>query len=452
MGKLGFIVLGIVITPLLAACAPPATDAVASPDDTPTPVVEATAIIEATPTPTATSLDDSAALANEDATPTPTAPPEHDSAVAGQTPTASASHDPTPTPTAPVVEGAEHPTPTPAVAQGGDGQASGCVSNPNPTFTVAHTDLDKVSFISPMIVPSGNWLKNRSYFVIKNDPSTGDAFNVPVHAPIDMVLTGITRYMESAMDHQGNLLEQDQLDLEFQVSCEVSIGFDHVKTLVGEGAEVTPAEAVWDTRDAQKQVRVEYQAGDLIGYTKGTSVAHTWDFIMESTLSTIQYANQERYETMGDLVRMRQAVCPYDYYEESIRAQYLALFGGWAGLMTGATTCLGSPDVLGSIAGGWFGSPYAGDAFMPADWALAVVHTADDRVEINDASNSVRTDGSHSTHMVPGLVTTEHCYQDYNTPAKHVYLKMLAVDQVAYAFGQGTCPASFPSDSSIAYR
>ncbi|MDA0734077.1 MAG: hypothetical protein O2909_08750 [Chloroflexi bacterium] len=44
--------------------------------------------------------------------------------------------------------------------------ATNCVSNPNPEFTAHISDLNKVEFISPTIVASGNWLKNRSYLVI----------------------------------------------------------------------------------------------------------------------------------------------------------------------------------------------------------------------------------------------------------------------------------------------
>jgi len=338
-------------------------------------------------------------------------------------------------------------------SDGASGQDAGCVSDPTPVLTVAHTELDKIDFMMPMIVPSGNWLKNRSYFVIGTDPATGDAYDVPVYAPVDMTLYGITRYIESARDFDGNVLEQDQYDLRFHVSCEVELGFDHVGRLVGAALELQPAEAARTTRDSMKSVRIAYTAGDLIGYSQGTGMAHTFDFLMTNSGSTIQYANQERYETMGELSRLRQATCPYDYYIEPMRSQYFALFGGWAGLMIGADECFGSPDVPGTLAGGWFGSPFElGTEFAVVDWALAVVPTADGRVEVNDAQRSVRADPDDPTNLAPGLVTTEHCYQDYRSPASFAYLKLLSADEIAYALADGPCPSSLPTDFSVAYR
>ena len=86
------------------------------------------------------------------------------------------------------------------------------------------------------------------------------------------------------------------------------------------------------------------------------------------------------------------------------------------------------------------------------DWALAVVPTADGRVEINDARRSVRTDASHPTHLAPKLVTTEHCYQDYRFPASFAYLKLQSPDEIAFASGDGTCPSSLPANFGVAYR
>ncbi len=108
------------------------------------------------------------------------------------------------------------PGPTP-VPQGG----GGCVSDPDPEFTAHITDLSKIDFIIPPAVLSGNRFKNRSYVWISRD-ETGWAYEVPIYAPVDSTLTGITFYSEPALNDQGQLVDVEQFSLSFQVSCEVS--------------------------------------------------------------------------------------------------------------------------------------------------------------------------------------------------------------------------------------
>jgi hypothetical protein len=342
-------------------------------------------------------------------TPTPTLLP------ATSAPTPTLTRGPSPTATE---------TPTLPPPTGAD-----CVSDPAPKLTAVITDLAMIDFIMPMVVPSSNWLKNRSYFRIKDDPSAvpGVGYEVPVYAPADAVLTGITRYAESIIDQQGVLVEQDQFDLEFRVSCEVSYGFDHVARLVGKADDVAPTVSVRDTRGAQKRVSVAYAAGDLIGYTKGTSGAHTWDFIMRNSTSEIRYANQQRYEMLGDLAKLRDAACPYDYYDEPLRLRYLALFGGWGTGAVGAEGCPGSPDVAGTISGGWFATPFIPDIDQHiADWAAVVVPGVGGMVEVNDGHRMVRMLPTDASYAVPAEVTGEHCYERMNRPP-HVCVREFAV-------------------------
>jgi hypothetical protein len=305
----------------------------------------------------------------------------------------------------------------------------------------------------PVVVASGNWLKNRSYFHVKTDQVTGLGYRIPVYAPVGMTLTGITRYLAADTDRDGNAVDVEQFDLRFTVSCEVTIEFDHVSTLVGEAAAVQPLVAVTDTRDAMKSVRVAYEAGDLIGYTVGTHTGHTWDFIMSHTDLPLQFVNQARYETVGDLRHILYAACPYDFYDDQLRSVYLALAGGWGEGAVGADGCLGSPDVAGTIAGGWFASPWvAGDDAFVADWAAVVHLGADGMVEINDGQRMVRTRASDPTFALPATVTGEHCYEHMNTASGYAYMELLLPNEMAIATGEGSCPGSLPTDYVIVYR
>ena len=298
------------------------------------------------------------------------------------------------------------------------------MSDPNPKLTHVITELDKIDFIMPVVVGSSNWLKNRTYFHVKTDEATGLGYRVPVYVPVDMTLTGITRYVSTGTDFQGNVVEVEQYDLRFSVTCEVTIEFDHVSSLVGAAANVQPLDAVTDTRDAMKSVLVTYEGGELIGYTVGTSTGHTWDFIMSHTEMPLQFVNQARYENVGDLRHILYAPCPYDFYDEELRSAYSALAGGWGEGAVGADGCLGSPDVGGTIAGGWFASPWVvGDNEYVADWAPVVHLGADGMVEINDGRRMVRTRASDPTFALPAMVTGEHCYEHMNSPSGYAYLE-----------------------------
>jgi len=101
-------------------------------------------------------------------------------------------------------------------------------------------------------------------------------------------------------DIDGNLLDVPQFELRLQISCEVTYGFDHLTELGPGIAELAPAEPSTSTRDAEKSVSFEVKAGDVLGYTTGTIVANSWDFIFSNTAVVNSFANQERYENTGD--------------------------------------------------------------------------------------------------------------------------------------------------------
>jgi hypothetical protein len=52
------------------------------------------------------------------------------------------------------------------------------------------------------------------------------------------------------------------------------------------------------------------KVGDVLGYTTGTIVAHSWDFIFSNTAVANSFASQERYENTGDLKVLLYAECP----------------------------------------------------------------------------------------------------------------------------------------------
>ncbi len=326
-----------------------------------------------------------------------------------------------------------------------------CVSDPSPQFTHAYTDLDQIEFINPTIVTSGNWLKNRQYHKIVTD-ADNRAPLVPVYAPLDATAVGITHYIGTMQSWEGEILELSQFYIRFEVSCEVAFWFDHLSELVGPFAAVTPEDPVRDTRDAEVPIQIEVQGGDLVGYTSGTEPAHTWDFVLVNDSNTVQFANQARYEQSADLEHLLRAACPFDYYDEPLRSQFRSKFGSWQGHVDDSD-CDFEVDVVGSIAGGWFLTPFdPAGGFAPIDWGFVVKTGADGAVDLNGPQSSIRTLLESPTFADPQTVTGEHCYEDYHREIRYVYVRVLSDSEVAAAFGDGVCPASLPANHQVFHR
>ncbi len=326
-----------------------------------------------------------------------------------------------------------------------------CVSDPSPRLTHHYIDLELIDMINPTIVTSGNWLKNRQYHKVVTD-ANNDAPEVPLYAPADAVAISVTHYLGTMQPWDGEPFELSQFEVRFQLSCEVEFRFDHISSLAEPFASLAPAEGVRDTRDAEVPIRVEVKAGDLIGYSSGTVPAHTWDFILVNTAKTNRFANQERYERSRDLAHLLHADCPFDYFDASMRAEYVERFGWWQGSVDGFDCDL-EVDVVGTVAGGWFMTPFdPSDKFAVADWGVVVKLAADGYVDVNGPGASVRTAPDAPTFADPKLVTTEQCFEDYNRPASYAYLELLSDTQLAAAFGDGPCPAALPAEHAIYYR
>ena len=301
---------------------------------------------------------------------------------------------------------------------------------------------------------SGNVIKNRSYLSIGRDPN-GQTYEVPVYAPVDSTLTGITFYIGRMRDEQGATVDVEQYNLSFQVSCEVSFDFDHIWRLAETIAPLAAPNPSTTTRDAAVQTSLPLKAGDLIGYTTGTIVAHNWDFVFANSSKSINAVNRERYENVGDMGGLLHADCPYDYFADDLRSEYYTLFSV---RLDGTDSCLVTHDMAGTISGAWFNEPFVlGVSQGPeAGWGVVVGISAYDQVRVDSERASLWVDPTAPTYVDPKSVTSEHCYEHLNAPTqpplRHVYLKLLSNTELAVAFGEGGCPQQLPQDYQTYYR
>ncbi len=321
---------------------------------------------------------------------------------------------------------------------------SGCESNPHPVFSSPFTDLSMIRFISPLGVISHSII-HHSYVWIGDDPS-GDAYEVPIYAPVDSWLTRASYYSQPMQGEDGGWQDVAQYFVWFDVSCEVNYKFAHVDRLVDELATVVPSDPADTSRTVEVSPPVFVHAGDLIGYTRGTITANNWDFGVYNRSRTNQFASQARYEETWDLNILLYADCPYDYFEGELRRQiYSLLPEGECGSASG--------DVLSTIAGAWFESPEIDPMGHGSDLDVGQTQVpGGEFVIVRTTQSELRVCPEQATYLPPAMVTAEHCYVDCWDPSRFVYLKLISEMELAVAFGTGDCPSEIPADYKAYYR
>ena len=139
---------------------------------------------------------------------------------------------------------------------------------------------------------------------------------MPVYAPVDAYLITFSYYFQSG---------EPIFTFNFQVSCEVAFYFDHLRTVVSKIGDLNPDPAK-NSRGTVVKPAIFFQAGELIGYTGGTAMTRVWDFGVLNT-RTWNPLPEVPYVYSPNVEKYRFAVCQYEYFEESIKAEYIALLG-----------------------------------------------------------------------------------------------------------------------------
>jgi hypothetical protein len=191
---------------------------------------------------------------------------------------------------------------------------SSCVSSPAPVFTHHLTDLSKVSLIDTPPNKVGGDLKTHSYLVT-------DLNKVPLYAPVDATLTGGV-YLSHGSDPAD-------YGLDFQVSCEVMFRIGHFTEPI-ESIRALFGSTPKDNSLTDSVTPTAFKAGDLLGYTTGT-VNGNWDFGVYNSTKPNKYASDPNYSQSNIY---STAVCPFDYFESSLKSAYVAKYGSIGGTAT----------------------------------------------------------------------------------------------------------------------
>ncbi|MDP3725443.1 MAG: hypothetical protein Q8R20_03185 [Nanoarchaeota archaeon] len=187
-----------------------------------------------------------------------------------------------------------------------------CADDIKPQLTNYFTDFSKIQKITAPGSPSSEGPKGHSFVW------TGGA-RVPVYAPIAMTL-------DSGAYAKNNAESPAQYLLFFIVNnnCNYQVKFDHIDEPISAIREQLPGTPkVGDSRTTPFVNKIQFQAGDLIGYTTGNLQSGNWDF-------GLYYMKEKgvlgrEYNSYG---MHGYAVCWTDFYAGEKQAQYRGLLEG----------------------------------------------------------------------------------------------------------------------------
>lgn len=325
-----------------------------------------------------------------------------------------------------------------------------------PLFTEHLFELDKVDRIYPLGQLNGGYHESSGLGVsliwIKPDViSAGD--RLTIYAPADIKLEQYAFYQMGSEPSAWTLI--------FRVNDRITIRMSVVSEAVPKIMEATTDTPAPTSAEHEPTTRVLLKAGEVIGYTSGSSQAHNWDIWVYDSEHSNQFANPSRYEANYLGERMRTAVCPYDFFDEQMRAEYVELFGGD---MAGQTTDCGnaSRDVPGSLAGQWYMDADSASGVeihedFPYASPLALYENLSREVIIFQVGGQeFRLKADNPTHRDPAEISDRHCYQLFSredqSPAGYAFFELVSRDEMKLFYSpSGTCPNSPPSSSGQSY-
>ena len=382
--------------------------------------------------------------------------PEHD-------PATTPGPEPTPTPTPTAAPATVTPTPVPSSPTAIPGEPtltpSLCVDNASPIFTNHITDLQFVSSIVNLGMVSDNNIAQHTYVhpLRPGDSEVSEMAyedrKIPIYAPMEgKIAEANWSAPYDPVTDSVKVGEDGQYLLYLQVSCQVTIRLAHVAGVVDKLAERLPSTPKFgDSRTDDVVPPVKFEAGEQIGWflIGGDSM----DFGLFNTEHVNEFINQGRYKFFQQPLH---ADCPYDYFQESLRSQYYALFGTpWFTMFPDSHCGTASRDLAGTIAGQWFHEPWPPSGVDPdeaqdgGEMAVAIGTHRDGEVAIGGPSFHLKIKTNDTTYADPTTVTTQHCY---SYGGQSVFLKVMSDDRLAVAILPSECPDSMPDEYTTYYR
>lgn len=323
-------------------------------------------------------------------------------------------------------------------------------------FTHQFFDPAVVSHITPLGELNGGYEEAQALSgVMINLKSEAVAHNktIDIYAPTDLTLES---YAYFKVPEEGN----NQWTLIFRASDAVMIKVDHITDALESVIAATTTTPKDTSAEESPTKKLTFKAGELIARTRGTKVAHNWNIYVTDTTHTNTFMNQARFATGGAGDRLIHGVCPFDYYDDSLKSQFLALMG-YSEAGQSATCGNVSRDKAGTAAGQWFLDQDSASGLqekMDGNYASPLALFKNSAAEIildQFGGKRLEVTATNTTFKDPEEITDTHCYAiiSEGRSAGYVYVKLIGANQMSVAYAtSGSCPSTFPASAKTYYR
>lgn len=313
------------------------------------------------------------------------------------------------------------------IACGGD-DTTGPEGNQSREVPVFHTHLVDLSAVSN-IVPTGS---------VSGDEIKGHAFvrftgqSIAIYAPVDMVLTSGTWVGQS-----------NDFGVQFDINARFRFRLGHIDELRADLAALIPRTDPSSLFDDVGPVTL--RAGELIGHATNAGPGEGFDVGVYDLDVENPTPNAERYRRIHDWEKLN-SVCPFAYFDSSLRGGYEARFANVGGIIVPNAPCRTFGDVVGGggLAGEWYLTSHAPDGVYQTRFAVGM--------DLDGAA--VRVAGIGGYTDVPGAadpqtIDTEACYEGNGA---FVYIRRSSATTADAITAPGSCPASFPAGEHRSYE
>jgi hypothetical protein len=322
------------------------------------------------------------------------------------------------------------------------------------SFTAHMFELNKTRYIVPLGELEGGWeemeVNNMALVHIKR---TGD-YNSPslkmeVYAPTNISLTSYSYYSYSGSTATWTLIFEISSVITLKLSALTDVP-DKIKNTVG--TEYTSGEI-------NLQTSLSFTPGELIGYAGGTTDVSNWDILLYDKNHENQYINQDRYigSYLGE--RYITAVCPFMFYPDEMKQEYINLLGFDAPGLTTDCGCA-TKDVAGTLSGIWWLSTNGTNIEEQGMFTspLFIYNNSAGGTSLGYVNKKrYKITSDNPTNKDPATVTDEHCYNLINpwdgSSDGYAYFKIISDTEMRLAAGtSGKCPTTFPEEYVTYYR
>jgi hypothetical protein len=270
-----------------------------------------------------------------------------------------------------------------------------------------------------------------------------------VYAPTNITLTSYSYYSYSGSTPTWTLIFEINSDITLRLSALTDV-VDKIKNTVS--TEYTVGEI-------NIKEPISFTSGEHIAYAGGSADITNWDILLYDKNHENQYVNQDRYKQTSLGERYITAVCPFNFYSDEMKEEYISLLGFNAPGLTTDCGCA-SRDVLGTLSGIWWLSTDGTEIEEQGMFTspLMIYSNSAGGTSLGYVNKKrYKITGNNPTNKDPATVTDEHCYNLISawdgSSEGYAYFKIISDTEMRLATGtDGTCPGSFPDEYVTYYR